>query len=1773
MKRRFGILFCLLALAGAWLLWPRGAAPSPKPVVQAAVPAVAANAVTATNHAVSVAKRTNHFAFRLANTPKTIGQLASDRHAILLANAFIESDLKTDLSIPPHLRASGEPGAFIVQARGVTGAAFRAALTGAGGQIVSYIPNNAYLVQLTSAGASALAGNPLVQTVLPYEPYYKISMASLVDTKEKTAAITSAQNSQTPQPSLLELAVNQQPLPAGTFLTLGLYGSSAAATEAQVQALGGKIVGRDRSPFGPIVRVQPPADWLALAQLPGVQIVEPVYQRKSANDLSRVTVGVSPDTTTPAPAGNYLHLTGQNVLVAVNDTGIDAAHPDFSSGRVLSDPDPLGNINSIDTDGHGTHVAGIIVGDGTESGTVTSALGSTNGANFRGKAPAARLYSVNYYESDQYLQEAAARTNALLSNNSWNYYGDNLYDLAAASYDAAVRDAVPEVTGPQPVLFVFSAGNSGGGNNYGVGGSSDSIVSPATAKNVITVGALEQLRNITTNGYQEATDSSGQVAWYSSCGNVGVGTEGTYGRFKPDVVAPGSFTVSTRSSQWAITNDPLASLNSQLGSFYRYESGTSMAAADVTGVLALMQDFFTNQLSLTPSPALLKAMLINGARSAWPGQYGYAFNGDVNEEGWGLINLSNSLPASLASSSTTTPLFFADQSLTNALATGDSRTYTVTVSANSQALPLRITLAWTDPPGNPAAALKLVNNLNLIVTNLATGQVYYGNTFAASVPPYSIAYTTNDAAPVLDSVNNVQNIVIAPTLGASYAVTVVGHSVNVNAVTAEQTGIVQDYALVVACDDAGNTGGVAVTGPVAASSSSPQVTGVTGTNQISFYQVIGANAPLLSTNFISFGTNSGYAANAVLYLGQTNQWHFYVATNTTSFTNAAFVVFNPSTLALPREGVFAGWNANSTRPEADLDMYVAGPNDPNAFGLTNLDQTVIANCINQANGDSAMLGRGGVAYVAFTNSMAGQIYYIGIKCEDQTGGQYGFIGAFSQNPFSSMDTNGNEYVNAFNVPVAIPDGNNAHPGVGYALGLALQPIQVRNVIVTNTFDSQNFGDLPVFLSHNEEYATLNNHNSLGPVTNQMIIYDDSLFIGLTNSVTNSITNSLPGPFPSAGPGTLRNFVASDGSGLWVMTAIDDGQAQASTVDNFQLKIEPHQAGNGLLQTVRVPAGGWHYDYIIVPVGCTNLLVVGTNLPPTAVPSIKMALQFNTPPTLTSNLRIVDLDQGSPFPGNSISYGPPLTPGIYFVGFYNPSGTDADVEWGYSLAFSASAVTTVDYASTDTPLPILDDAVTVSPQAMTNYFTTNSTIFVSDLDVIQGINVGLRVDHPRISDLSFTLIDPYGDRYLLMENRGGDSTNGCGLTVIVTNVFIPVSSSGSYQPDTNVINVGITSGTYPITYNFYTVPDEMTVYYGSNNIAATNLIWDSGMVGNQAAPITHWVSFPPPGVPTNSTYLTIIMNEFGNPASTNGAGFDLWDYTLGGNYTNYEYLTFTEDTNLTTTPIKFAPLPFVPALTSPPSNLYYQAEQSLAPLVGNYAFGPWQLEVLDNRAGATNPAPMLVSWQLEFKYANTNFIATTYPILSGFQSQTNTITANSIQWYQVNVPITPIPANFATNILDSASAPVNLWYSVNYPPSLDTLLLANSTNGIGLPILSTNSTPVLVPGNSYYLGVENTNNIGVTSVVEVDFDHGNQPPGPASVHFNSATVTTSSTQLSWSPAAGSHYQIQWKDSLTSAWNTITDPATTTSNGVSIFTDNGAQTAPRGTQRFYRLVWVP
>ena len=109
-----------------------------------------------------------------------MAELLRNDKAILLENALLDTTQPNTLAIPAHLRAQGDPGSYIVQARDPLDAAFRALLKDAGATIVSYVPNNAYLVRASAAVAQELAAQPQTGSVQPYEPYYKLK-ASLLE--------------------------------------------------------------------------------------------------------------------------------------------------------------------------------------------------------------------------------------------------------------------------------------------------------------------------------------------------------------------------------------------------------------------------------------------------------------------------------------------------------------------------------------------------------------------------------------------------------------------------------------------------------------------------------------------------------------------------------------------------------------------------------------------------------------------------------------------------------------------------------------------------------------------------------------------------------------------------------------------------------------------------------------------------------------------------------------------------------------------------------------------------------------------------------------------------------------------------------------------------------------------------------------------------------------------------------------------------------------------------------------------------------------------------------------------------------------------------------------------------------------------------------------------------------------------------------------------------------------------------------------------------------
>jgi subtilisin-like proprotein convertase family protein len=1593
-----------------------------------------------THHASRI---TNPLSLRLTNSPVPFGRLIRSPAAILLENAVLDTSRPLTLTIPDALRVEGDPGTYVVQSRTPLDDAFRARLQAAGAQVVAYIPNQAYLVRASQTTAQQLRADPQTQAVLPYEPYFKLKSP------------------------LLALALEQQPLPDNQSLNVLLFPDTLAAALDELHNLGVEILGEERSPFGPVLRVSarslgsPPGDMSApatilsrLARLAEVQEVELSPARVFANDLSRARVGIAANATAP---NNYLGLTGSNVLVNVNDSGVDTNHPDLQ-GRVLFDVP----ISGVDSNGHGTHIAGIIAGSGLKSTTITGASGSILPAvsyQFRGMAPAAQVFAITANPdpgpaSDTYLQETAARTKALISNNSWHYTNDNAYDLAAARYDAAVRDALPEVSGSQPLLFVFGAGNLGNGAADGSGGVPNSIQSPATAKNVLTVGAIEQPRYIsnqvwqctTVNGTNSCqtnqpwlglTDTNNAVAAFSSRGNVGVGKEGDFGRFKPDVVAPGTFIVSARSTQWdqaayyAPTNTSsnyfqvLSNLNETLGPYYRYESGTSLSAAEASGVLALMQEFF-QRWGRTNSPALMKALLINGARPLTaPGAF--QLTSSTNSQGWGLVHLTNTLPAGLSNSfaHAAAPMQVFDQDPAEALATGQCRTRFVSLSPAATNLPLRITLVWTDPPGNPAASLKLVNNLDLVVTNLLTGEVFFGN----DIPPggsFNQSWDTK-TPPNLDVVNNVENVYLCPTRATNYSITVLARAVNVNAVTAQTNGAVQDYALVVSSGDGQVTNALAVSElsiiPVASSSvmfitnsfSSSQ--GISGALLLS--QRVGAQSPLADGATFPWPGGTG-----VITVGLTNQWRFYVLTNDQNFTNAAFLTFQPVNLSLPRLGVNQTNLENATRAEADIDVYVS--TDP---GLTNLDVTALTAA-------DKVLGRRGTGVLICGNAAPGAVYYVGVKAEDQEAAEYAFMGVFSLLPFGAQDQGGNWILRGINLPASLPDGSAARSGVTNVIALAPSPIGVRRVVVTNEVWHESFADLFGTLSHGAKSAVLSNH-SLPPV--HPVPYE------YTYVYEDNGEGDIPGSQPTDSPGSLRNFIGEQGMGVWLLTMTDTVSGHTGLVENLTIRLEPQNVMNGADREMATNTSS--FDFVDVPIGATNLTVWLYNDSSSPLP-VGLYLRRGGLPDGTNFDQMLMVDPPSGFLSVDLTALPPLSPGRYYIGVFNTNETPQTIRLDTSIGVGSTSVAPITWASPGS-IPILRDAV------------TNASLFVSNNQPIASLDVALFVDHPRVADMVFTLISPSGTRVLLCENRGGTTTNGLGGMVLQTNIF-PTRSSGDYNANTNVLHVGHNQGTLFLDYDMYAEPDTMHVYH--DNV----LLYDSGLVS-----FTKQVAIP--FGPDASTDIVIVMNE-GDNTDTN----TLWEYTAAVACPVPAYVVFTENRSLAPIPIKFASPPFLPAGTN--LDLYCLPEQSLNALLGENALGTWQLEMLDTRAGAANPAPALAGWQLRFAFQNTAPV----PIgLTHGAAGTNTIPPGWIAPFAIDVPAW---ATRATNILLYASAPVNLLFNANLPPTGtnagDVTLLPASTSGF--LTLSTNGTPRLVPGARYYLGVQNSGMASVTAVVQVDF---------------------------------------------------------------------------------------
>ena len=417
-------------------------------------------------------------------------------------------------------------------------------------------------------------------------------------------------------------------------------------------------------------------------------------------------------------------LDGSGQIVAVADSGLDHDHGDFGS-RVIGNVDVIGDGSTADAhSGHGTHVACTVLGDGTRG-------------NYAGIAPEAELYfqamendnSGNFqWSSINNMLNTAYNNGARTHTNSWGSESSSdwgVYTSSSEDVDDRARYYDQYYSGREGLTILFAAGNDGP--------QSDTIGSPATAKNLIAVGNSQ-------NRYQGAPNT---IMDGSSRGPV------DDGRIKPDLLAPGGFVRSCKAQEATDTGGATWS-----STWYLEYTGTSMATPNAAGTAALIREYIT-EVAQRPEPqgALVKALMILGARDVG--------TRDIPnmDEGWGRVDLKGTLAPNNGRG-----IWVDDRSVLSS--TGNSKSYSFNITTPNQAF--KAVVAWSDERGSRFSNTQLVNNLNLLVTT-PSGVEYKGNEFSQGRSIQGGTY---------DTLNNVEVVLIdsAETGLWTVKVTDAGHS-------------------------------------------------------------------------------------------------------------------------------------------------------------------------------------------------------------------------------------------------------------------------------------------------------------------------------------------------------------------------------------------------------------------------------------------------------------------------------------------------------------------------------------------------------------------------------------------------------------------------------------------------------------------------------------------------------------------------------------------------------------------------------------------------------------------------------------------------------------------------------------------------------------------------------------------------------------------------------------------------------------------------------------
>ena len=304
--------------------------------------------------------------------------------------------------------------------------------------------------------------------------------------------------------------------------------------------------------------------------------------------------------------------TGQGVDVALIDTGVSPVPGLDGSGKVLYGPDlsvesQAPNLRNLDTNGHGTFMAGLIAGNDS---TLTAPYSAAPASAYRGIAPDARIISLKVGGAD-----GAVDPSQVIAAIDWvvQHAHDPGLNIRVINLSYGTSSTQPYAVDPlayaveqawkHGIVVVAAAGNAGS--------TTQGLSDPAYDPYVIAAGSVN------TMGTSDTKDDV--VASYSSTSSNCKG-----GCKDPDLVAPGSHLQGLRvPGSYIDVNHPEGVID---GRYFR-GSGTSEAAAITSGVVALLLSEYPDL-----SPDQVKKLLTDSAQKV-P-------HSDPHTQGHGEINLS-----------------------------------------------------------------------------------------------------------------------------------------------------------------------------------------------------------------------------------------------------------------------------------------------------------------------------------------------------------------------------------------------------------------------------------------------------------------------------------------------------------------------------------------------------------------------------------------------------------------------------------------------------------------------------------------------------------------------------------------------------------------------------------------------------------------------------------------------------------------------------------------------------------------------------------------------------------------------------------------------------------------------------------------------------------------------------------------------------------------------------------------------------------------------------